>query len=228
MKVFVASEFRTHTPVEYGSDLSASGIYMRFGKRGLDIVLALLMMPVIVPVIAVLWYLAKRDGGPGFYSQKRIGQYGRVFRCWKLRTMVVNAEQALKELCDGNPALAAEWHRNQKLAADPRITPIGQFLRATSLDELPQIWNVLIGDMSFVGPRPFMAKQKKLYCAAGGAAYFQLRPGITGPWQIDGRGTTSFVDRIKFDNAYLAELSLGRDLRFILRTVLVVLNRTGH
>lgn len=203
-------------------------LYGRIGKRLLDLMLVALLLPLFAPIIAVIWGMTRLDGGPGFYSQKRVGMDGRIFDCWKIRTMVMNAEQVLQDLCESDPEVAREWHENQKLAKDPRITPIGGFLRATSLDELPQIWNVLRGEMSFVGPRPFMTSQEPLYQAAGGTAYYELRPGITGSWQVDGRGMTTFVERIEYDEGYLANLSLREDLRLILKTVGVLVKRTGH
>lgn len=202
--------------------------YRMFGKRLVDLTLALVMLPILTLFIALLVLLIRRDGGPGIYSQERVGRDGKRFACLKLRTMVVDAEQVLEDLCAADPDLAHEWHNNQKLANDPRITPIGKFLRATSLDELPQLYNVLKGDMSFVGPRPFMTNQELLYKSAGGKAYFEVRPGITGPWQVLGRGETGFLDRIQFDQQYLLQHSLIYDLSLILKTVVVVLRRTGN
>ncbi|WP_217360458.1 sugar transferase [Aliiroseovarius crassostreae] len=202
--------------------------YRAIGKRGFDILLALFLLPVLAPIIALFILLIRRDGGPGLYSQERIGLKGQRFRCWKLRTMVQDAEQRLEELCALDTGIAREWREKQKLENDPRITPIGHFLRATSLDELPQIFNVLLGDMSFVGPRPFMASQEPLYREAGGTAYFSLRPGITGPWQVAARGQSDFLDRIHFDQNYLEQHSLGYDLKLMLQTVGVVVQRTGH
>lgn len=194
----------------------------------LDLVLCVMLLPLFAPVILVLWTFTRLDGGPGFYSQVRVGKGGRIFRCWKIRTMLMNAEQILEELCAKDPIIAAEWHKNQKLENDPRITKIGGFLRATSLDELPQIWNVLRGDMSFIGPRPFMTSQEPLYRSAGGKAYYVLRPGVTGSWQVEGRGVTTFIERVQFDEDYLQELSLGRDLGYVWKTIVVILGRTGH
>lgn len=208
--------------------LPKNQLYRRFGKRVLDLGLAVLLVPLILPVVAVLWTLTRRDGGPGFFAQDRVGRDGRVFRCWKMRTMRVDAERILQEMCDKDPELAAEWHRNQKLKNDPRITPVGAFLRKTSLDELPQLWNVLRGEMSFVGPRPMLPSQSDLYVSGGGGkGYFTLRPGITGPWQVDGRGTTSFLERVRYDNAYLEEISVRKDLVYLVKTAIVPLRRTG-
>lgn len=210
-------------PLSWGAYLYRSG-----GKRLLDLILVALLLPLFLPLIAMVWVLTRLDGGPGFYSQKRVGINGRIFNCWKIRTMVMDAEKVLQDLCDSDPEIAREWHENQKLAQDPRITRIGRFLRATSLDELPQIWNVLCGEMSFVGPRPFMTSQEALYRAANGTAYFDLRPGITGSWQVDGRGVTTFVGRVEYDEDYLQRLSLKEDLRLIWGTVAVLLKCTGH
>ena len=211
-----------------GLPLSSTHLYRGFGKRLFDFTFALFLLPVLLPVIALLWLWVKRDGGPGFFIQPRVGRDGRLFNCWKLRTMVVDAEAALKKMCAEDPDCAREWRVNQKLACDPRITRAGRFLRATSLDELPQIFNVLRGDMSFVGPRPFLVDQEDIYREAGGKAYFLMRPGITGIWQVEGRSATSFAARVGFDNRYFASASLLRDLGLIAKTALIVLRRTGR
>jgi lipopolysaccharide/colanic/teichoic acid biosynthesis glycosyltransferase len=210
------------------SEIKNRSFYRKFGKRAFDICLAVLLLPIIGPVILVVWALVRRDGGAGFYTQQRVGLNGKEFACCKLRTMRIDAEEILAKLCAENPEVAAEWNTRQKLSNDPRITRVGAFLRATSLDELPQLWNVLRGDMSFVGPRPFMASQQEMYLAAGGKAYFLSRPGITGMWQIEGRGTTAFIDRIQYDNSYYKDMSIALDLRLIMATAGVVLKSTGE
>jgi lipopolysaccharide/colanic/teichoic acid biosynthesis glycosyltransferase len=205
------------------------GLYGRIGKRGLDIILALVLLPLVAPLVGLFLLLTRRDGGPGLFVQERVGQDGRVFKCLKIRTMLVNAEEILEKMCAEDPELAAEWHLNQKLKNDPRITRVGNFLRKTSMDELPQLFNVLRGDMSLVGPRPMLPSQQELYLSGnGGNGYFALRPGITGAWQVDGRGKTSFLDRVRFDNQYLAELSVGKDLAYMVRTVSVLFRGTGQ
>ena len=204
-------------------------LYGHFGKRALDVVVALLAIPVIAPVVAVLWLVMKAEGGAGFYSQPRIGRGGRVFKCWKIRTMAADADRLLAEHLSAHPECAAEWAKNQKLRNDPRITPYGHFLRKTSLDELPQVWNVLIGDMSMVGPRPFTPEQKAAYDAAAPLrSYYRLRPGITGPWQVHARGNSAFRDRVAYDESYAAKVSWWRDLVLGAKTVLVVLKATGR
>ncbi|NNU80303.1 sugar transferase [Halovulum dunhuangense] len=203
------------------------GIYRQRLKRLMDLVLAVALLPMVAPLVAILWLMVRLDGGPGFYWQERVGRDGRRFRFWKLRSMVTDADAALRRACEADPRVAAEWHEMQKLRHDPRVTRLGAVLRKTSLDELPQLWNVLRGDMSLIGPRPFTVEQEKLYVEAGGTAYFRLRPGVTGLWQVEGRSATSFLERIRFDNAYYANLSLPLDLRILWRTCAVVLRGTG-
>ncbi|PFG62835.1 lipopolysaccharide/colanic/teichoic acid biosynthesis glycosyltransferase [Thioclava sp. ES.031] len=201
--------------------------YEGMGKRLFDILAVIAILPVLLPLIALLALAVRADGGPAFYSQIRVGQGGKRFRCYKLRTMHVDAEAQLVRLCNENPALALEWSVNQKLDDDPRITRIGRLLRRTSLDELPQFFNVLCGTMSLVGPRPFMLDQEASYKGAMGRAYYKMRPGITGLWQVAGRSTTAFVDRVRFDERYYARLSLLNDLWLCVMTVAVVLRQTG-
>ncbi|MEM6421078.1 MAG: sugar transferase, partial [Pseudomonadota bacterium] len=160
-----------------------------------------------------------------FYRQARLGRHGRVFRIWKLRTMVVDADARLEAYLARNPAARAEWDATQKLKHDPRITIVGRFLRKTSLDELPQLINVLTGQMSLVGPRPMMVNQRHLY---DGDSYYHLRPGLTGLWQVSGRNDCRFVDRVRYDNTYAARISFLTDLGVMLRTVGVVLRGTGY
>ena len=201
------------------------GLYREVFKRVFDVTAVLLAAPVIVPVVAVLAVSVARDGGSPFYTQNRIGKGGRVFRMWKLRSMVRDADAQMQFLLANDPAAKAEWESTQKLRNDPRITKLGQFLRRSSLDEIPQLWNVLIGDMSLVGPRPMMVEQKDMY---PGTAYYLLRPGITGYWQTGGRNATSFEARAGYDEAYDAEVSFATDLRVLSRTVGVVMKCTGY
>jgi exopolysaccharide production protein ExoY len=201
------------------------GFYRRFAKRLIDIVLVMLAMPAVIPIMIVLAILIRADGGPAFYSQERVGLGGRTFRMWKLRSMVVDADQMLQQLLDRDPDARQEWEDTQKLKRDPRITPIGQAIRKTSLDELPQVWNVLIGDMSLVGPRPFLPEQRSLYA---GRDYYELRPGLTGPWQVNDRNGTSFSARATYDSQYYERLSLRTDAQILLETLSVVLRGTGY
>ncbi|ABG33315.1 exopolysaccharide biosynthesis protein [Roseobacter denitrificans] len=201
--------------------------YKKAGKRVFDLVLALALMPVLVPLIAVLWVLTKRDGGSGFFGHRRVGRNGKVFRCWKLRTMVVDAETKLREHLRDNPAAAEEWARDHKLDDDPRITRLGRFLRKTSLDELPQIWNVIRGEMSFVGPRPIVRVELHKY-GTHRPVYLSMTPGITGLWQVSGRNDVTYDERVNFDVEYAKDISLLTDLRLIAKTGLSVVGATGR
>ncbi|WP_283177299.1 sugar transferase [Gemmobacter sp. 24YEA27] len=200
------------------------GVYRHAFKRVLDLFAILAAVPIMVPVVLVLAILVARDGGSPFYSQMRIGKGGRSFRMWKLRSMVVDADQRLEAWLAVNPAARAEWDSTQKLRNDPRVTRFGHFLRRSSLDELPQLWNVFIGNMSLVGPRPMMLNQRDLY---PGTAYYALRPGVTGYWQTAGRNRTTFEARAEYDAVYEEQLSLMTDLGILARTVSVVLRGTG-
>jgi exopolysaccharide production protein ExoY len=200
------------------------GIYRNVFKRVMDAAVLLLAAPVVVPVVAGLAFAVARDGGSPFYSQMRVGKGGRAFRMWKLRSMVPDADAQLEVFLANDPMARAEWISTQKLRRDPRITRFGRFLRRSSLDELPQLWNVLIGDMSLVGPRPMMVAQRALY---PGTAYYALRPGITGYWQTAGRNCTTFRARAEYDTVYEEGLALTTDLRILLQTVSVVVKGTG-
>ena len=214
--------------VDQGSPAAQPAIgrdaYARAGKRALDIAAALILAPIWVTLVLIMSAAVAMDGSNPFYSQPRIGRGGRAFRMWKIRTMVPDAEARLEaHLADCDDA-REEWDRTQKLKSDPRVTPVGRLLRRTSLDELPQFFNVLRGDMSVVGPRPMLPEQRRAY---PGTAYFRLRPGLTGPWQVSERNATSFADRAVFDDRYEGEMSLLTDLSLLVRTVQAVLRGTG-
>ncbi len=204
---------------------SRRGVYRNVFKRAFDVIAIVLAAPVVVPLVLALAAAVARDGGRPFYTQMRVGRGGRRFKMWKLRSMVCDADARMEEYLASNPQARLEWDVTQKLKADPRITRFGQFLRKSSLDELPQLWNVFTGEMSLVGPRPMMINQQNMY---PGTAYYALRPGITGYWQTAGRNHTTFEARAEFDTAYEAELSLATDLRVLVQTVGVVVNATGY
>lgn len=201
------------------------GSYGRFVKRGFDILVVLLAAPVVLLVVLLFGLVISLDGGPAFYYQNRVGQGGRVFRIWKLRSMVIDADARLAEYLAKNPAARAEWETTQKLKTDPRITGVGRLIRKISFDELPQLWNVLKGDMSLVGPRPMLPDQTALY---PGRAYYTLRPGLTGFWQVSGRNETSFAGRAAYDTHYANRISFVTDLLVLFATVRVVLRGTGY
>ncbi|MCT4611710.1 MAG: sugar transferase [Pelagimonas sp.] len=194
-------------------------------KRLLDMTLVLIAAVPVVLITLVFALIVARDGTSPFYKQERVGRNGTRFKMWKLRSMVPNADRLLEAYLADNPAARAEWDRDQKLRHDPRITKIGHLIRKTSIDELPQLWNVFIGDMSLVGPRPMMPCQQEIY---PGTAYYALRPGITGFWQTSVRNESSFAQRADFDTDYLRSLSFKTDLRILFKTVRVVMHGTGY
>ncbi|MBS0563587.1 MAG: sugar transferase [Proteobacteria bacterium] len=205
-----------------------TGFYSNIGKRLLDIALVVISLPVVVPLLVLILGITALDGGKPLYVQRRIGRGGREFLCWKVRTMVHDADRVLDDLMRRDPEVAHEWRERQKLSCDPRITAFGRLLRRTSLDELPQLWNVLNGTMSLVGPRPFTPDQRQIY--AGGrdsAAYYALRPGLSGLWQISRRNAGSFAERVRYDEEYGRHLTLAFDLWILFSTVSVVLSATG-
>jgi lipopolysaccharide/colanic/teichoic acid biosynthesis glycosyltransferase len=204
--------------------VSREPLYRRVLKRWMDVFLVLMVAPFVVPVVMILALVLKLTGHSPFFFQDRIGKDGRIFRLWKLRTMVPDADARLRAYLQSDEAARQEWESFQKLSCDPRITEFGQFLRKSSLDELPQLWNVLIGDMSLVGPRPMMVDQQELY---PGSAYYALRPGLTGTWQISERNHSTFAQRAEFDADYERSLSFFKDLKILLATVGVVLRATG-
>lgn len=201
------------------------GLYRHAFKRVLDVSIILLAAPVVVPVVAALAVAVARDGGKPFYSQMRVGKGGKRFRMWKLRSMVSDADERMQDYLAAHPEARVEWDTTQKLKHDPRITSVGKILRQTSLDELPQLWNVLLGEMSLVGPRPIMLSQQVIY---PGVAYYLLRPGCTGFWQTAGRNRTTFEARAEYDTAYEDALSLKTDLKILFDTIGVMLKGTGY
>lgn len=199
--------------------------YKTYGKRMIDIMLILFAAPFILPVVAVIALMATSKDASPFYFQRRVGKGGKIFNLVKIRTMVPNAEAALEAHLASDPAARQEWDSTQKLKDDPRITAAGHFLRKSSLDELPQLWNVLKGDMSLIGPRPMMVDQQKLY---PGTAYYALRPGISGAWQVSDRNDSSFADRATYDTDYNANLSFKTDFSILVRTFGAVVRCTGY
>lgn len=201
--------------------------YARWGKRLVDLIVATLILPFVLPLIVVLFVLASLDGGKPYFSHRRVGKGGRIFNCYKIRTMVPDAEDRLKKILSEDPRAAEEWASDFKLRNDPRITGIGRFFRKTSLDELPQLWNVIRGDMSLVGPRPVTEAEIPLY-GNDAEFYYSVRPGVTGIWQVSGRNSLSFAERVELDRSYATKLALSSDLRILLMTIPAVLHVTGY
>ncbi|RPI95345.1 MAG: lipid carrier--UDP-N-acetylgalactosaminyltransferase [Chloroflexi bacterium] len=196
-------------------------------KRTMDIVITLTLGLALLPILLFVALLIHLDApGPIFYTQERLGKDGHKIRIYKFRSMHVNADKVLAEYLAENPSAREEWLRNQKLRNDPRVTRTGKWIRQFSIDEIPQLFNVLKGDMSVVGPRPIMLEQKALY-GHGIDLYRSVRPGLTGFWQVSGRNHTSFHQRTLFDIYYIRNWSVWLDIHILFRTVWVVLSRDG-
>lgn len=195
-------------------------------KRGFDIIVTGLGLIALSPVFAALIVLIRRDGGPAFFAQPRVGKDGKVFSCLKFRSMAIDAEARLKTLLESDEDAAREWEIYKKLRHDPRITPVGRWIRKLSLDELPQLINILRGEMSLIGPRPMMTNQIADY-GREFEAYKRMRPGLTGLWQVNGRHTTTFAERARLDTWYAHNWSLWRDCVILIRTVKEVLLAKG-
>ncbi|MCW5965656.1 MAG: exopolysaccharide biosynthesis polyprenyl glycosylphosphotransferase [Bryobacterales bacterium] len=201
--------------------------YFRF-KRLFDIASACFFIPLVLPLSLVIAAAIRLESpGPVLFRHTRIGQGNRRFTLWKFRSMVQDSEQRLQSYLEEHPELEAEWEATHKLKDDPRVTRIGRFLRRTSLDELPQFWNVLNGDMSLIGPRPIVDAEVPKYGPRGFRLYARVRPGLTGLWQVSGRSDTSYRRRVELDSRYIREWSLGLDLRIIWKTVGVILRANG-
>lgn len=196
-------------------------------KRVLDILVTSVALVFVLPLLlAVSFIIRQQDGGPALYAQLRYGRNGRTFKCYKLRSMVLDADKRLKEILETDPAAREEWEKTQKLTNDPRITPFGHFIRKTSIDELPQLINILRGEMSLVGPRPIVeneiAKYGEFY-----RDYCAVRPGLTGLWQVEGRSDTTYEERVKLDVKYARTSSVMGDILIMLRTVPAVILSRG-
>jgi undecaprenyl-phosphate galactose phosphotransferase len=199
---------------------------MHLAKSVLDVTVASLALLVLLPLFLVISVLIKLDGGPVFFAHARLGSRGRSFNCLKFRTMVQDSEDVLARLLAEDPAAAREWAATQKLRHDPRVTWIGRVLRKTSLDELPQLINVVRLEMSLVGPRPIVSREIGRY-ADDISYYFETRPGITGLWQISGRNDTTYARRVELDRWYVKNWTIGHDISILLRTIPAVLSGRG-
>lgn len=192
-------------------------------KRLIDLLIAGTALILAAPVMLIIALLIRMTcGGPAIFAHNRIGFNGRTFKCYKFRTMVANADQALASYLADNPQAAEEWQENRKLKNDPRVTLLGQMLRKSSLDELPQLFNVLRGDMSCVGPRPVVADELERY-GPDACEYLRTRPGVTGLWQVTGRGTTDYARRVFLDSHYVRNWSVRADVAILVWTIFAVM-----
>lgn len=199
----------------------------RVVKRSLDVVLVLcvfvVLLPLLVAIAAAIWLTSP---GPILFSHRRIRRHGEFFTMWKFRTMCVNSGEVLERYLTAHPEARAEWRATHKLKCDPRITRFGRFLRRTSLDELPQLWNVLNGTMSLVGPRPIVAAEVEKY-GEHFRDYCAVKPGVTGLWQVSGRSELTYPQRVELDRHYARNWSLRADAHILMRTWSCVVNRDG-
>jgi len=200
----------------------------RFIKRFFDISVSIISMPLLLPIIALIGTIIRLEtSGPAVYAHDRIGKNGKTFRCYKFRTMYKDAEEKLKEILENNKETHAEWLKNQKLRNDPRITKVGRFIRRTSLDELPQVFNVIKGEMSLVGPRPVTKEEIEYHYKEAAELCFSVAPGITGLWQVSGRTNTGYEYRVKLDGWYIMNWSLWLDIAILFKTIKVVMKMEG-
>ncbi len=204
-------------------------IVFRITKRTIDIIAGLVGTILLIPITILVWFvriIKKENNGPLFFEQLRIGKDGKQFRMYKYRSMCMNADETLKKYLEENEAARKEYKKYKKLKNDPRITKVGCFLRKTSLDEFPQFINVLKGDMSLVGPRPYLPREQndmgEYY-----SSIIKVKPGITGPWQIRGRNKLDFEDRMKLDIEYVNNMSIKEDIKMVWRTVRKVVKKDG-
>ncbi len=198
----------------------------RILKRTFDIIGSISIIVILSPLLIYISHKVKKDGGPAIYGHERVGKDGKSFKCLKFRSMVVNSKQVLEELLLSNADAKAEWDATFKLKNDPRITKIGQFLRKTSLDELPQLFNVLKGEMSLVGPRPIITAELERYNDE--VEYYLLsKPGMTGLWQVSGRSDVDYDTRVYLDAWYVKNWSMWNDIAILFKTITVVLKKDG-
>jgi undecaprenyl-phosphate galactose phosphotransferase len=198
----------------------------RLTKTAFDVFVAALLLAIVSIPLLIIVLIIRLDGGPALYAHKRIGAGGRPFNCLKFRTMVPDSERVLAEVLAKDSAMAAQWTTTRKLTNDPRVTRVGRFLRNSSLDELPQLINVLRLEMSLVGPRPIVESEIPLY-GEGFTQYCAVRPGMTGLWQVSGRSDISYERRVQLDTWYVDNWSFGHDMIVLLRTIPAVLGGEG-
>ena len=201
--------------------------WQRGWKRGMDIILSILLLVLVSPLLLIIPIVIRLEGRGGIlFKQCRVGRNGREFFMWKFRTMVPDADKKLQGCLEDNPNFTIEWNLTQKLKNDPRLTRVGKLLRKWSLDELPQLINVLRGEMSLVGPRPFFSEQSRFYGKVLNL-YYRVRPGMTGMWQVYGRNDANFTKRVHLDEYYIRNWSSWLDIYILIRTVWIILTRKG-
>lgn len=220
------SHFFSHDVMVLRLRNNLARLLSRIIKRTFDIVVSFLLLVIFSPLFAYISLMVRKDGGSITYGHERVGYQGKKFKCLKFRSMVVNSKEVLEDLLKNDPQAREEWNKDFKLKDDPRVTRIGSFLRKTSLDELPQLWNVLKGDMSLVGPRPIVEEELARY-QEDVEYYLMVKPGMTGVWQVSGRSDADYTSRVYFDSWYVKNWSLWYDIAILCKTFKVVINKDG-
>jgi lipopolysaccharide/colanic/teichoic acid biosynthesis glycosyltransferase len=222
-----------HVPISHGisarPEVAGPSHLFRYRvlKRAVDILIVLASAPLLLLLVGLVAATVRLSSpGPIFFSHRRIRRHGAFFSMWKFRTMCVNSSEVLESYLSANPGARAEWRKTHKLKSDPRVNRVGLFLRRTSLDELPQLWNVLTGSMSLVGPRPIVAAEVEKY-GDHFADYCMVKPGITGLWQVSGRSALSYAERVQLDHKYAHHWSFFGDLKILVKTLSSVVNQDG-
>lgn len=210
-------------PAPMGLNIAERALKRLFDLISIVVILALFWWVIIGVAIAV----RISGGSPVIYGHKRVGRNGREFKCYKFRSMVANADEVLAHLLANDPAAREEWERDFKLKNDPRITRVGRFIRKTSFDEFPQLWNVLMNDMSIVGPRPVVRKELDLYYGKALSHYESVKPGLTGLWQVSGRNDMEYDERVELDKRYVLSWNVFSDFMIVMRTVGVMFGKRG-
>ena len=195
-------------------------------KSIIDILGALVILVTLSPLFLFIIFKIRQDGGNAFFKHERVGKNGKPFQCIKFRSMIINSQEVLDELLANDADARAEWERDFKLKNDPRITPIGHFLRKTSLDELPQLINVLRGEMSLIGPRPVVLEEQKYYRDSWDE-FLSIKPGMTGLWQVSGRNDTTYDERVELDIQYIRNWTLWMDIKIAFKTLFIIFNPKG-
>jgi exopolysaccharide production protein ExoY len=219
---FISERTRTKKRIDTGSTVLKTSFELYLNQF-----LALLLLVPLAPTFLIIAFLVWRvDGGPFIFAHYRVGKDGRLFKCMKFRSMRQDSDRVLAELLENNPQARLEWQRDRKLVNDPRITGVGHFIRKTSLDELPQLMNVLRGEMNLVGPRPVTVAELSKY-GTSRWHYVSVKPGMTGLWQVSGRNNTTYEERVALDRLYVESHSFFSDVAILFKTVKVVLLREG-
>ncbi len=223
---YIDGSLAIQSETDYSEQINKVGIYNKYIKRGIDIFLSLIGLIILSPIFCIIAIFIKLDSkGPVFYKHKRIGKNGKIIYLYKFRSMYMDSKERLEMLLK-NPDIKREWEENFKLENDPRITKVGSFLRKTSLDELPQLLNILKGEMSIIGPRPVIDEELEKY-GKNKDKFLSVTPGLTGWWACNGRSATTYEDRMKLELYYVENQSFVLDIKCFFKTITTVLNRQG-